>query len=141
MNLHIFYTFVLYNPDINLERNKIKMKKGFVIVLTLALLIVGATVAFAADVTDGTFFGRRADMAEYREEHLSQLVEDGVITQEEADLWIQQMEDGYDIDDCPYFDEDYNYEDGYFHGGMMDRDYAGFRGCGMYGYYNPSNDD
>ena len=73
-------------------------------------------------------------MAEYREAHLAQLVEDGVITQEEADLWLDQMEEGYNIDDCPYFSEDYNYEDGYVRGGMMGRDYAGFRGCGMYGF-------
>jgi len=72
------------------------MKKIFTIVLTLALLAAGTTAAFAADLTDEEIIAERhAEMVAEKQEWLADLVAEGVITQEEANEMLANMEERY----------------------------------------------
>ena len=72
------------------------MKKIFTIVLTLALLAAGTTAAFAADLTDEELIAERhAEMVAEKQEWLADLVAEGVITQEEANEMLANMEERY----------------------------------------------
>ena len=105
------------------------MKKVFTIILTLSLLVVGTTAAFATDLTDEELAERHTEILVEKQEWLDELVADGVITQEEADDFITAMEDrfaeyegealglGFDNENKP-FQRGMNNEDGLLQRGL-----------------------
>lgn len=120
------------------------MKKIFSIVLTLVLLAVGASAVLAADIREDDIAERHAQMVAERQEWLNELVAEGVITQEEADEFIANMEERY-LNYCEAFGLGTDNERGFFRGHMFgddglfqfgpDDDFApGAMGRG-YGYY------
>lgn len=76
------------------------MKKIFFTVLVLAMAIGGASVALAADLTDEEVVAHHEEMLKIKEERLDELVDEGNITQEEADEFIQKMEERFEAGDC-----------------------------------------
>ena len=72
------------------------MKKIFTIVLTVALLAIGTSAVLAADLTDEELLAERhAEMVAEKTEWLAELVSQGVITQEEANEFLANMEERY----------------------------------------------
>jgi len=100
------------------------MKKIFTIVLTLALLTIAATAVLAADdLTDEELIAQRhAEMVAEKQEWLADLVAQGVITQEEADQFIENMEQRYLENDCTVLGAGINGETGFYRGGRADED-------------------
>ncbi|MEX1376288.1 MAG: DUF2680 domain-containing protein [Eubacteriales bacterium] len=112
------------------------MKKVFIIVFVLALLTIGATAALADEVTDQELLERHEEMLAAKEEWLDELVAEGVITQEEADEYLANMEERFEEAYC--LTEDgwfggrmFSDEDGWF-GGMFNDDGERVFGGGMF---------
>ena len=98
------------------------MKKIFTIVLTIALLAVGTTAVLAAeDLTDEELIAQRhAEMVAEKQEWLADLVAQGVITQEEANEMIANMEQRYLENDGIGYGLGVDGEAGLYRGGNFD---------------------
>lgn len=75
------------------------MKKTVIILLVLALLTVGVSVAIAAEADDERLEWHE-EMLKFKQEQLDEMVEEGLITQEEADAFIERMEENYESGYC-----------------------------------------
>ena len=114
------------------------MKKIFIIVLVLALLVVGATAALAADTTDQELLERHEEMMAEKEEWLDSLVAEGVITQAEADEFLANMDERFEDAYC--LTEDglgmggrmFSDDDSWFGGLFQNDDDQGAFGGGMF---------
>lgn len=99
------------------------MKKIFTIVLTLALLAIGTSAVLAADLTDEELIAERhAEMVAEKTEWLSELVAQGIITQEEADEFLANMEARYLESDGIYLGIGANEDAGMYRGGRNDEE-------------------
>ncbi len=76
------------------------MKKMFIVVLVLALLAAGASIAYASDSADEDLAEHHEEMLKIKQEQLDELVADGVITQEEADAFITEMQERFESEIC-----------------------------------------
>ena len=79
------------------------MKKIFTLVLTIAILAVGTTAVMAAELTDEEIAIRHAEITAAKAAWLDNLVADGIITQEEADEFLANMEERFADADCEYY--------------------------------------